>query len=176
MSSTRRSIVLDGKVTSIKLEKAFWDFLDQSAWEAEVTWADYIRELLDEIGHTQNRAGSVKEALLDLAIQGKASQDAEVHALGSMRQWEITWKEIKDLMTLPHGVLRLGRSPLCEIRLHDPDCSRLHAAVFPVGTEWWVTDLESKNGVWIEGERVERSRLRPGTIVNVGDTEVRLLT
>lgn len=46
----------------------------------------------------------------------------------------------------------IGRSPECDIILPDRQVSRRHARVFRVGDVYYVEDLGSKNGTWVNGE------------------------
>lgn len=50
---------------------------------------------------------------------------------------------------------RLGRVPECELQVDDPHVSRQHATVAFANGQWWVQDLNSANGIWVEGQRVQ---------------------
>lgn len=68
---------------------------------------------------------------------------------------------------------RVGRDPACELALHDEDVSREHAAIELRDDGLWLCDRLSKNGVYLNGERVpEERRLRDGDVVKVGGTEI----
>src|SRR5688500_3061098 len=62
------------------------------------------------------------------------------------------------------GETLLGRSPYCTIVLSNPLASRQHCALKLDGGNLTITDLESANGTWINGERVDGSRA-----LSVGD-------
>ncbi|MDY7230645.1 sigma 54-interacting transcriptional regulator [Hyalangium rubrum] len=65
----------------------------------------------------------------------------------------------------------LGRSPSCEIQLDDDKVSRRHARVFLRQGQAWLSDLGSRNGTLVNGERVEgEALLLPGDRVQVGET------
>jgi pSer/pThr/pTyr-binding forkhead associated (FHA) protein len=66
----------------------------------------------------------------------------------------------------------LGRSKDCDIRLADPNVSRRHAEVRPDGLGWVVVDLDSTNGIEIDGKRVKELALTNGTHFVLGTTEV----
>ena len=66
----------------------------------------------------------------------------------------------------------LGRSATCDVRLSDPNVSRRHAELRQQGTSYWVIDLDSTNGVEVNGARVERAKLDHGDKVTVGETEL----
>jgi pSer/pThr/pTyr-binding forkhead associated (FHA) protein len=66
----------------------------------------------------------------------------------------------------------LGRSKDCDIRLADPNVSRRHAEVRPDGLGWVAVDLDSTNGIEIDGKRVKELALADGTHFTLGTTEV----
>ena len=70
-----------------------------------------------------------------------------------------------------HAVV-LGRSKDCDIRLADPNVSRRHAEVRPDGPNWIAVDLDSTNGIEIDGKRVKELALTDGTHFTLGTTEV----
>ena len=66
----------------------------------------------------------------------------------------------------------LGRSAGCDVRLSDPNVSRRHAELRQQGTSYWMVDLDSTNGVEVNGGRVERAKLDHGDKVTLGETEL----
>lgn len=70
------------------------------------------------------------------------------------------------------GAKTLGRGRAADVRLPDAEASRVHARVRRTGGAVTVEDLGSKNGVRVNGVRVERGPqpLRPGDEVAVGET------
>jgi hypothetical protein len=66
----------------------------------------------------------------------------------------------------------LGRSREADIRVADVNVSRRHAEVRQEGTAYWIVDLDSTNGVEVNGKRTGRSRLRDGDRITMGSTEV----
>ena len=70
----------------------------------------------------------------------------------------------------------VGRGRSAGIRIQDPRASRLHARIRLRGGIVTVEDLRSKNGVRLNGVRVERRpcALRPGDELLVGETLVAL--
>ena len=51
---------------------------------------------------------------------------------------------------------RIGRHPDCDICLRDEVISRYHAEGVYADGEWWINDLQSGNGLFSEGIRVEK--------------------
>ncbi|TAM60380.1 DUF2662 domain-containing protein [bacterium] len=64
----------------------------------------------------------------------------------------------------------IGRDASCDLVLNDPRVSRRHACAQRAGSAWEIVDLHSRNGTIVDGCRVERAPLRPGSLVELGDT------
>jgi hypothetical protein len=70
----------------------------------------------------------------------------------------------------------LGRSRECDIQVEDPNISRRHAELRQEGSSYWIVDLESTNGVEVNGKRVKRAKLSSGDTFTVGSTEITFTT
>ena len=68
--------------------------------------------------------------------------------------------------------LVLGRSRDCDVQLSDPNVSRRHAELRQEGATYWLVDLDSTNGIEVDGRRHKRVKLEDGTRVTIGATEV----
>ncbi len=68
------------------------------------------------------------------------------------------------------GLRTIGRAPDCDIRLPDQGVSRHHCKVENIGDALQVTDLESANGTYINGELLQTGHLRSGDQLAVGPT------
>jgi Protein of unknown function (DUF3662)/FHA domain len=66
----------------------------------------------------------------------------------------------------------LGRSRQSDVYVTDANVSRRHAEVVRTGAEYWLVDLGSTNGTLLNGERIERGRLRDGDVITIGSTEI----
>ena len=65
---------------------------------------------------------------------------------------------------------RIGRSPLHSDLVLDGDrVSRRHALVRRVGQSFYVVDLESANGTFVNGQRVKQQQLRNKDTVTIGN-------
>jgi DNA-binding NtrC family response regulator/pSer/pThr/pTyr-binding forkhead associated (FHA) protein len=62
----------------------------------------------------------------------------------------------------------VGRSAPAEIAINDQSLSRQHAAVELIDGRVWIEDLGSTNGTWVDGLRVERIQVPPGTELMLG--------
>jgi hypothetical protein len=70
----------------------------------------------------------------------------------------------------------LGRSRECDIQVEDPNVSRRHAELRQEGSSYWIVDLDSTNGLEVNGRRVKRAKLDPGDTFTVGETEITFST
>lgn len=74
------------------------------------------------------------------------------------------------------GTLTIGRHESCALPIDDALISRRHATFTLVGDTVAVEDLGSRNGVLVNGVRVQgRQELRPGDKVTVGSQEILLV-
>jgi hypothetical protein len=66
----------------------------------------------------------------------------------------------------------VGRSRECDITISDPNVSRRHAEVRREDGSYWIVDLNSTNGVEVNGKRIERARLTHSDRIVLGQTEL----
>jgi Protein of unknown function (DUF3662)/FHA domain len=66
----------------------------------------------------------------------------------------------------------IGRSRDCDIQLADANVSRRHAELRQEGATYWIVDLESTNGVAVNGRRQARAKLQSGDTITLGATDV----
>ena len=66
----------------------------------------------------------------------------------------------------------IGRSKDCDVQLADPNVSRRHAELRQEGTAYWIVDLDSTNGIEVNGRRAKRARLDAGDTVTIGSTDL----
>jgi len=69
---------------------------------------------------------------------------------------------------LPNGLHKIGRLPEKEIILDDVTVSRHHAFITVEDEEISITDEESTNGIFINGELLTESTLKSGDRLQVG--------
>ncbi len=79
--------------------------------------------------------------------------------------------------TLPLGNVSVvvGRAPDCALVVEDDYASTRHARIYPHQGGWYVEDLGSTNGTFVDGERLEGPQpLSLGTSVQIGQSVVEL--
>jgi len=73
----------------------------------------------------------------------------------------------------------LGRALEADVRVNDTQVSRQHAKVSAIrnstntGTDYILSDLDSRNGTFLNGRRVRRGTLENGDKITVGETILR---
>jgi len=70
----------------------------------------------------------------------------------------------------------LGRSRDCDLLVEDPNVSRRHAELVREGSAYWIVDLDSTNGVEVNGKPARRAKLEEGDTFVVGETEIAFST
>jgi pSer/pThr/pTyr-binding forkhead associated (FHA) protein len=68
--------------------------------------------------------------------------------------------------------LRLGRSPDNDVILRDPATSGHHARVELRGELFWIVDLGSTNGTFVNGESIQEKQLNAGDRVTIGQNSL----
>ncbi|MCP1388106.1 FHA domain-containing protein [Corynebacterium sp. TA-R-1] len=70
----------------------------------------------------------------------------------------------------------IGRGPDNDFQLGDDFASSRHARLFRRGSEWFIEDLDSRNGTFVQGMRIDQpERVQVGTDIKMGRTIVRLM-
>lgn len=85
------------------------------------------------------------------------------------------WLERDDASTVPIvGSCAIGRAPTNQLVLADEKASRKHALVHKQGeNEYWLVDLGSSNGSYLDGRRVSQPMaLRNGAVIRIGSSSL----
>ena len=73
------------------------------------------------------------------------------------------------------GIITVGRSASHDLTLDDPSVSRVHAYLEARGSTYTVTDQNSNNGTFVNGEAVTEAEVRSGDELTFGTITCRLL-
>jgi pSer/pThr/pTyr-binding forkhead associated (FHA) protein len=65
----------------------------------------------------------------------------------------------------------IGRDNICGISINDTRMSRQHAALFFYQPDFYLKDLGSTNGSFINDKRIKNAPLRNGDVIRLGNTE-----
>jgi hypothetical protein len=66
----------------------------------------------------------------------------------------------------------IGRSKEADVQIDDAAASRRHAELRQEGTAYWIVDLDSTNGLEVNGLRSKRAKLDHGDKITIGSTEI----
>jgi hypothetical protein len=95
----------------------------------------------------------------------------------------LVWQDgdlIKDQWIISHTPVMIGRAQDCEVQLDVRWVSRQHACIRMEGEKYWLEDAGSKNGVFVNGQRVtsphiledgDRIQVAPGLDLIFVDSE-----
>ncbi|MDA1077133.1 MAG: FHA domain-containing protein [Proteobacteria bacterium] len=119
------------------------------AWYFEVTAEGIIRDPQD----------------LDLfATTHVGRPDDEVPAV------QVSWSTENgpNVATFTHR-FQIGRDIDCDVPTLDPLASRHHAEVEYRDGAWWIRDLDSRNGTYLNDQRIRRTKLSSKAVIRLGE-------
>ena len=99
--------------------------------------------------------------------------------------WQSEGEEIQ--MVESTEPIVIGRDTGCDVVIMNPHVSRSHAIIWAHNSAWYVTDLQSANGTWLGGARIEERGLRdrdtlsldrdgPQLTISVQDTDMTVVS
>lgn len=71
---------------------------------------------------------------------------------------------------LEKAKITLGRGLNVDLTIQDRLSSRLHCSIEFKNNAWHVSDLKSRNGTYLNGERIQEARLNIGDRIRIGET------
>lgn len=73
------------------------------------------------------------------------------------------------VIEIDHWETSIGKSKANDVVIPFPTVSRFHAVIAKKRTEWVITDTFSRNGILVNGEKVEgKSQLEDGDVIEIG--------
>jgi adenylate cyclase len=73
-----------------------------------------------------------------------------------------------DTIPLIRESLTIGRRESCDIRLNFPNISGIHAQLTFLNGYWYIRDMNSTNGVKVQGQRIVEKLLHPNDEISIG--------
>lgn len=83
---------------------------------------------------------------------------------------------VNEVVLEPNKPMTFGRSSKCDMKVTDELMSSTHFRIIYIPHRLEITDLESKNGTYLNGIRVDQSEIFLGDEVKVGNTKITILT
>jgi pSer/pThr/pTyr-binding forkhead associated (FHA) protein len=84
-------------------------------------------------------------------------------------------RELSDqsiLTVLRHGDFTIGRAHDNDLCIDNPTISGHHARIYTYLTASYIEDLNSRNGTYVDGKRIQKHVLKPGNIIKLGTQEL----
>jgi pSer/pThr/pTyr-binding forkhead associated (FHA) protein len=76
---------------------------------------------------------------------------------------------------ITHAKLTVGRDATCDVVIDNAGVSRTHAVVLYMDDEFRVRDMDSQNGITLNGKPIKDCVLKYGDVVGIGKFEMKLL-
>jgi len=83
-----------------------------------------------------------------------------------------TGKQKGKVVPLKGNRLLIGRDNACQVQILDQGVSREHAEIYSLGEMVFIRDMESRNGSFVNDEKITEELLREGDLIRVGNTQL----
>lgn len=110
----------------------------------------------------------------DTLIYGAIKEEVPRTGQAAFKLTVISGPDAGRTFLLQPGKQVLGRQPTCDFILTDEQVSRRHCQLEDNHDRVMLTDLGSRNGTLLNGQRVERAFIKPGDRLQVGRTTLEL--
>ncbi len=77
----------------------------------------------------------------------------------------------KELKIPPKGVV-IGRSSTCDVRVDDPQVSRIHSLIYFKDGRYYLKDLDSDNGTFVNGKKISDTVINSGDKIEIGNYSI----
>ncbi len=127
-----------------------------------------------ELQERDDELATLEARLTRLALVENAVQEARHEAKRDEFGVLVRTNGTTELRYLDLPTMTIGREADNDLRIQESHISRHHAQITRVDDETFIEDLESTNGVYVNGQPVVvRSRVQDGDQVSIGGTEFR---
>ena len=130
-----------------------------------------IRRLERSESNAANALGRIQTSIERL---GSAAGPAQ----GTVADWSAELIRIDGDQPVTHVLsrrTRIGRAAGCELQIDSTSVSRHHALIVVGARDVFIEDLNSTNGVLVNGRKVTRQLLNDGDAVTIGDIQFRYI-
>ena len=129
-----------------------------------VVQPDFVSETVNDSGNHAGRDGWASDGR-ETGAEGRG-----VPVVGHLEVWTASGRSL-----LPLGSSRstVGSSAESDLVIDDQSVSRTHLLLEHLGEAWFVEDLGSRNGTYVNGQRITGRRVvRPGDEIRLGVARV----
>lgn len=126
----------------------------------------------------QTQGGAVKQPVVELACEVDPAQQAKIHLKNTssvkLGMRVKTGNSIEqNMVNYVASSLMVGRSDICDVYIDDTKLSRQHFVIENEDGRLFVTDLQSRNGTFLNGTRVySRQLLHSGDKIVAGLSDI----
>jgi ABC-type multidrug transport system ATPase subunit/pSer/pThr/pTyr-binding forkhead associated (FHA) protein len=120
----------------------------------------------------------LQEAFQQTPLPDPAPEAATDPSVGRrLRLTFLSGARVREVLELSGSVLRMGRAAGSQVWTPDDKVtSAQHARIVRMDDGYVLIDLESRNGTYLNGHRVQRARLASGDVIGLGSTGPELRT
>jgi ABC-type multidrug transport system ATPase subunit len=83
-------------------------------------------------------------------------------------------ERLKTRIAKEKKIINIGRTSDNDLVINNIKVSRKHARLEKKGEEWYLEDLDSSNGTFINGKRIKREPVTPGDVITIGGMPLNL--
>jgi predicted nucleic acid-binding Zn-ribbon protein len=163
-----RNLEIEVRDKTSKLEEAS---VTVEEWRAVI--AESQRSILQRDNRIQQLEGDLEKRVATMAEADSASHTSEEVTLEGPARVLIRTDGNTDFVHVLGRRTRIGRGSDNELVLDTKHISRYHAVLLAGPVHTSIEDLNSTNGVFVNGKRVARQVLKDGDRVTVGKTQFR---
>src|SRR5271166_2637606 len=92
-------------------------------------------------------------------------------------KFEITMGDGTREETISQDIVKIGKDPKAHLRLDDPRVSRMHAVIeVTKPSELNLIDLGNDPATLVNGQKVNKAKLKEGDIITIADTIIKLVS
>ena len=77
----------------------------------------------------------------------------------------------RELKIPPKGIV-IGRSLTCDVRVEDTQVSRMHSLIYFKDGKYYIKDLDSENGTFVNGKKVSDTVINSGDRIEIGNYSI----
>lgn len=88
--------------------------------------------------------------------------------LGTLRPGSRGARELEVRVRPGAAKVTVGRASQCDVVVGESSVSRFHAELRHAAGRWFVHDLDSENGTWLNGRRVREAPVMRGDVLRLG--------
>ena len=99
----------------------------------------------------------------------------EMYRRGGQPRIIITGNSEKMVYSIKKPIVKVGRDVSNDLIINDKMVSRKHAIISFSGNEYFIEDLNSKNGIYINGKRIKKEKIKKGDLIEIGEKKLMFL-